>query len=78
MNRETYPSSLFPLRGDVSAEAGATTVTVIGLNGTPIDIDATVLINGFMTGLDFVYLVNTAFVINYDSDSNLGTRINGV
>jgi len=36
MNRCVYPASLFPLRGDVSAEAGATSVTVIGLQRTPI------------------------------------------
>jgi len=30
-NSETYPSALFPLRGDLSAESGATTVEVIGL-----------------------------------------------
>jgi hypothetical protein len=37
MNRETYPASLFPLRGDLSAEAGATTVKVIGIQTFPID-----------------------------------------
>ena len=36
MNRETYPASLFPLRGDVSAEAGATAVAVTGLQNVPI------------------------------------------
>ena len=35
-NRQVFPSSLFPLRGDVSAEAGATIVTVIGIEGFPI------------------------------------------
>jgi hypothetical protein len=35
-NREVYPSSLFPLRGDLSAEAGATTVEVVGLRNIPI------------------------------------------
>jgi len=35
-NRQVYPSSLFPLRGDVRAEAGATTVIVQGLQGIPI------------------------------------------
>ncbi len=30
-NRESYPASLFPLRGDISAEAGAVSVKVIGL-----------------------------------------------
>ena len=36
MNRQVYPSSLFPLRGDISAEAGAVRVTVIGLQTIPI------------------------------------------
>ena len=36
MNRQCFPSSLFPLRGDISAEAGATTVIVQGLQGIPI------------------------------------------
>lgn len=36
-NREIYPSSLFPLRGDLSAEAGAVTTTVIGIQTVPID-----------------------------------------
>ena len=37
MNRETYPASLFPLRGDLSAEAGATTAKVVGIQTIPID-----------------------------------------
>lgn len=36
MNREAYPASLFPLRGDLSAEAGATTVEVVGIQTIPI------------------------------------------
>jgi hypothetical protein len=36
-NRESYPSQLFPLRGDVSAEAGDTSVTVVGIQTTPVD-----------------------------------------
>ena len=36
-NRQTYPAdALFPLRGDLSAEAGATSVEVIGLQNIPI------------------------------------------
>jgi hypothetical protein len=35
-NLESYPASLFPLRGDVSAEAGNVTVEVIGLQRIPI------------------------------------------
>ncbi len=35
-NREIYPSALFPNRGDLSAEAGATTTTVIGIQTTPV------------------------------------------
>jgi hypothetical protein len=36
MNRESYPSSEFPLRGDLSAEAGDVIVEVIGLQHIPI------------------------------------------
>jgi len=35
-NRQVFPSSLFPLRGDVSAEAGATSVTVVGIQNIPV------------------------------------------
>jgi hypothetical protein len=49
-NRQVWPSSLFPLRGDLSAEAGATTVKVIGIqgisvsNGTPLDQQSIVFV----------------------------------
>jgi hypothetical protein len=36
LNRQVFPSSLFPLRGDISAESGATSVIVQGLQGIPI------------------------------------------
>jgi hypothetical protein len=36
MNRESYPSAEFPLRGDLSAEAGDVIVEVIGLQHIPI------------------------------------------
>ena len=105
-NRETYPASLFPLRGDLRAEAGATRVTVIGIQDVPTDkpvsptddlkvatyIDAdkriewktggsetnAVKINGVGESDDFLFLVNTAFTINFGSDDFLGVRINGV
>lgn len=77
-NREVYPASLFPLRGDLSAEAGATTVQVVGVNGIPFQGKPTTLINGKGVSLDFVQLINTAFVINYLSDNFLGDFINGV
>jgi hypothetical protein len=35
-NQETYPASLFPLRGDLSAESGNVIVEVIGLQHIPI------------------------------------------
>lgn len=35
-NRQTFPASLFPLRGDVSAEAGDVVVRVTGLQGVPV------------------------------------------
>jgi hypothetical protein len=106
-NRETYPSSLFPLRGDLSAEAGAVSATVIGIQTIPVDkpvsptddgkvatyVDAdgriewvagsggsgsAVKINGVGVSSDFLFLVNTAFTINYSTDDFLGVRINGV
>ena len=46
MNRQTYPAdALFPLRGDLSAEPGAITVKVIGIQTVPADqptVDQTV------------------------------------
>ena len=36
MNRQTYPAALFPLRGDISAEAGQVLVTVKGLQTIPV------------------------------------------
>lgn len=35
-NREVFPSSLFPLKGDVSAGAGATSATVVGIQTIPV------------------------------------------
>ncbi len=105
-NSETYPASLFPLRGDLSAESGDVAVTVIGIQTVSIDqpvsptddqkvatyVDAdqriewkaasgngtAVRINGVGESEDFLFLVNTAFTINYGSDNFLGARINGV
>lgn len=36
MNRQNYPSSLFQLQGDISATAGQTYVTVVGIQTTPV------------------------------------------
>jgi hypothetical protein len=36
-NRQNYPASLFPLRGDLSAEAGDVIVKVVGIQTVPID-----------------------------------------
>jgi len=35
-NRETYPAAQSPLQGDISGPAGASTVTVIGLQQVPV------------------------------------------
>ena len=35
-NRQVFPAGLFPLRGDISAEAGATSVIVQGIQGIPV------------------------------------------
>jgi hypothetical protein len=39
-NRETYPAAQSPLQGDISGPAGASTVTVVGLQTVPVS-DAT-------------------------------------
>lgn len=36
-NRETYPASQSPLQGDVSGPAGATLVTVTGIQNIPVE-----------------------------------------
>lgn len=35
-NRETYPAAQSPLTGDVSGPAGASSVTVVGLQAVPV------------------------------------------
>jgi|SRR5882724_1118471 len=102
-NRMVYPATLFPLRGDISAEAGSTFVTVTGLQNKNItanplingyvptydlgndDVEwkasgggTAVAINGSVVSPDFLFLINTAFTINYSTDKFLGVRINGV
>jgi hypothetical protein len=57
MNRQVYPSSLFPLRGDVSAEANAISVRVIGVQGIPIVAPA-LLINGIGQSFDKQIFIN--------------------
>lgn len=39
-NRQTFPSSLFPLQGDISAEAGNILVRVQGIQFIPVTTDA--------------------------------------
>lgn len=51
MNRETFPSALSPIQGDAIANAGATQVKVVGLQGypvasTPPTINNTLVFNG--------------------------------
>lgn len=50
-NRECYPSSLFPLRGDLSAEAGATSVNVVGIQTIPVSsLVGTAPVDGLVLG----------------------------
>jgi hypothetical protein len=35
-NRETYPAAQSPLQGDIDGPAGATTVTVVGIQRQPV------------------------------------------
>lgn len=72
-NRQIFPSSLFPLRGDVSAEAGATAVRVIALVGIPIAGDITTI-------LDQQTLVFNAATgqFEFESPANSSIQVNGV
>lgn len=36
MNRETFPAAQSPLQGDISGQAGNTTVTVVGIQRQPV------------------------------------------
>jgi hypothetical protein len=36
-NRETFPASQSPLTGDISGPAGATSVTVVGIQNIPVE-----------------------------------------
>ena len=36
-NAQTYPNSIFPIRGDVDSEIGNSTVTVTGIQNQPVD-----------------------------------------
>ncbi len=68
-NQETFPASLFPLRGDISAEAGSVSVEVIGLETVPLGP----LVDG---GSPVYHAV--ANVINWEPSSTSPVRINGV
>ena len=69
MNSETFPASLFPLRGDVSAEAGSTTVEVIGMQNVPL---GTLLDGGVPT---YSAAENK---INWEPAANSAVQLNGV
>lgn len=43
MNREIYPNSVYPLQGDVTSQAGQSTVTVTGLQNIPVAGGSTIL-----------------------------------
>jgi hypothetical protein len=69
-NRETFPSSLFPLRGDLSAEAGDVIVEVIGLQTVPL--------GPLVDGGSPVYHA-ASDIINWElNSSSTPVRINGV
>jgi hypothetical protein len=72
-NRETYPASQSPLKGDVSGPAGATLVTVVGLLGIPITPSAPV------QGNTLVYnSVTNTWVLGGANSNNTSILINGV
>lgn len=72
MNRQVAPASLFPLRGDVSAEANAVSVTVIGVRNILMTAPA-MTINRLGTAFDKQVFVNGVT----DGATTWGINING-
>ena len=75
MNRQVWPASLFPLRGDLFAEAGATIVKVIGIQGTSITSTAptnnqALIFNSGLNKLIFSSTTNT--------QANQSIQVNGI
>ena len=70
-NRETFPASLSPITGDVSAGAGARQTTVTGLQGTPVSTT---------TPNDKDFLMFDAVTSKWEPQQGTGTAItvNGV
>lgn len=73
MNRENYPASLFPLRGDISAEAGDVTVRVIGIQGVPIDTPISPTDDG-----NVATYIDADGRIEWKSGNRSAVQINGV
>ena len=71
-NRQVWPAGLFPLRGDISAEAGATTVTVVGVQKIPITAPS-LSINGVGQSFDQHIYING----KTDGANPWGIYING-
>lgn len=67
-NMETFPASLFPLRGDISAESGAVIVEVIGLENVPL--------GPLVDGGSPVYHASTN-IINWEPSDTSPIQING-
>lgn len=72
MNRQVFPSSLFPLRGDLLAEAGATSVVVVGVQTIPIT-PPSLSINGVGQSFDQHVYING----QSDGANPWGIYING-
>jgi hypothetical protein len=68
-NQETYPASLFPLRGDISAESGDVSVEVVGIQTVPLGP----LTDG---GVPTYHAAENK--INWEPAANSPVQINGV
>jgi len=78
-NRESYPASLFPLRGDVSAEAGAVSVEVIGLQNKalgPLVDGGTPVFSASGNIINWVHSPNGALQINQTNAGDYLIAIN--
>jgi hypothetical protein len=65
-NREVYPSSLFPLRGDVTGVAGSVDVTVVGIQTESVSDVTPVTAQGLLfNGSEYaIAYINSQFQVN--------------
>lgn len=71
MNREIFPGGTYPLQGDVTSQAGQSTVTVSGIQNRPV-------ISTAPTDQQRLVYIASAGQWQPTTDSNQSVQVNGV